>query len=200
VALRRVHWAIRVVWISFRPSEPETWVRILHRPLFVRLSAPAGDWPRVSLRCSPMVAVQPVGCIARSHNSMVLPRATGHWFPLVASVGCGPTRRLHRPLCSTPCAHAGDWPRVSLGWPPVAAVQPVGCIARSVRRLVLTRASGRGLHDAERCCRWSRPLAASPSPIKRRGSSVHGHSLPIWNSGRRLHLNRGIPSIARAAT
>ena len=25
-------WAIRVVWISFRPSEPETWVRILHRP------------------------------------------------------------------------------------------------------------------------------------------------------------------------
>ena len=26
------HRAIRVVWISFRPSEPETWVRILHRP------------------------------------------------------------------------------------------------------------------------------------------------------------------------
>ena len=24
--------AIRVVWISFRPSEPETGVRILHRP------------------------------------------------------------------------------------------------------------------------------------------------------------------------
>ncbi len=28
--------AIRVVWISFRPSEPETGVRILHRPPFLR--------------------------------------------------------------------------------------------------------------------------------------------------------------------
>ena len=28
------HRAIRVVWISFRPSEPETGVRILHRPPF----------------------------------------------------------------------------------------------------------------------------------------------------------------------
>ena len=25
-------WTVRVVWISFRPSEPETWVRILHGP------------------------------------------------------------------------------------------------------------------------------------------------------------------------
>ena len=33
----RMDWAIRVVWISFRPSEPETWVRILHRPLFFTL-------------------------------------------------------------------------------------------------------------------------------------------------------------------
>ena len=32
VAFRRLR-AIRVVWISFRPSEPETWVRILHCPL-----------------------------------------------------------------------------------------------------------------------------------------------------------------------
>ena len=31
VAFRRCR-AIRVVWISFRPSEPETWVRILHCP------------------------------------------------------------------------------------------------------------------------------------------------------------------------
>ena len=32
-------WAIRVVWISFRPSEPETWVRILHRPLNLQITA-----------------------------------------------------------------------------------------------------------------------------------------------------------------
>ena len=32
-------WAIRVVWISFRPSEPETWVRILHRPLNLHITA-----------------------------------------------------------------------------------------------------------------------------------------------------------------
>ncbi len=32
-------WAIRVVWISFRPSEPETWVRILHRPLNLHIIA-----------------------------------------------------------------------------------------------------------------------------------------------------------------
>ena len=31
VAFRQCR-AIRVVWISFRPSEPETWVRILHCP------------------------------------------------------------------------------------------------------------------------------------------------------------------------
>ena len=31
--------AIRVVWISFRPSEPETGVRILHRPPFF-----CGEW------------------------------------------------------------------------------------------------------------------------------------------------------------
>ena len=27
-----IAWTVRVVWISFRPSEPETWVRILHGP------------------------------------------------------------------------------------------------------------------------------------------------------------------------
>ena len=36
VAVTHGHRAIRVVWISFRPSEPETWVRILHRTSFPR--------------------------------------------------------------------------------------------------------------------------------------------------------------------
>ena len=40
-------WAIRVVWISFRPSEPETWVRILHRPLNLHINAKPFSTKRV---------------------------------------------------------------------------------------------------------------------------------------------------------
>ena len=56
--------------------------RWLHRPLFVGLSAPAGDWPWVSLRCSPMVTVQPVGCITLTHQRSRL--RGGHGLPMIA--------------------------------------------------------------------------------------------------------------------
>ena len=45
--------AIRVVWISFRPSEPETGVRILHRPPSITDSSGSGALLRV-----PIVVVQ----------------------------------------------------------------------------------------------------------------------------------------------
>ena len=58
VAVTHGHRAIRVVWISFRPSEPETWVRILHRPLLSAVGLGAG------LTMPPVVTVMNGGCHA----------------------------------------------------------------------------------------------------------------------------------------
>jgi hypothetical protein len=141
--------------------------RWLHHPLSLRRGAPAGDWPRVSLGSSPMVAVQPVGCIARSQRSTAPP--VGDW-PRVSL--CSPTLRAVQPVgCITRSQRStappvGDWPRVSLCSPTLRAVQPVGCITRSERSMVLPRATGHGFPFAAQRCVRSNPLAASPSPIE----------------------------------